>query len=646
LALVFAIGAVLVGAAPCPELFQGPTTTGVGDGPQWLAVADFNSDGHLDVAVSNNVSGDITILLGTGGGAFVPSGSYPAGSSASGITAVDLNADGSPDLVNANGVSDDVTVLLGIGDGTFQPAVSYTVGDNPWEATHGDLNKDGKEDIVVNNYSTHTISVLLGNGDGTLQPPTDIPVDQYPTSVAVGDLDGDGNLDLVVGRYNMGNPATIGVLMGTGTGAFGTPVYQPGGHDVESVTLEDLNLDGHLDIVTAERTGNGASVLIGNGDGSFQAAVHYATGGYASSVAVGDFDGDGLRDLAVTNVTGNSLSVLIGLGTGAFQPPVDLALTNPAKAALGDFDEDGRPDLLVTHHADDLVSLLLGNCGILLDTARLVAAFSTATAYPGDPIAAALGIQEATDLYAAQATCTVSPTVLEPVGGAFGDFFDPVHRLIGANQVDSVVGSWLGAISQRSPAGPLTGSGPLATVSYTALAPGTTDISCDPLFSDRDGQEESSLFLSLGELTVLPFASIGGVATHQGQTTHEGITVTATGAVTVSGPTNGSGDFLIGELRAGDYSLQADAPRYLPSCTTVSGLLPGEARTVPATTLRGGDSNDDDVVNIGDATLVAANFSTTPPGDERADINADGTVDVRDLAILGGNYELSACQPW
>ena len=69
--------------------------------------------------------------------------------------------------------------------------------------------------------------------------------------------------------------------------------------------------------------------------------------------------------------------------------------------------------------------------------------------------------------------------------------------------------------------------------------------------------------------------------------------------------------------------------------------------TLASTRLRAGDTNDDDVINIGDATLVAANFRlSVPPADPRADINGDGVVNIKDLALLGFNYGRSGCQAW
>jgi hypothetical protein len=111
---------------------------GAGSEPDFVAVGDFNGDGKPDLAVANEFSGNVTILLGDGTGGF----SQPAGSPVrAGLGPVyvavgDFNLDGKPDLAVANSGDDTVTILLGDGKGGFsQPAgalVSVGRGTVSW----------------------------------------------------------------------------------------------------------------------------------------------------------------------------------------------------------------------------------------------------------------------------------------------------------------------------------------------------------------------------------------------------------------------------------------------------------------------------------------------------------------------------------
>jgi Tol biopolymer transport system component len=275
----------------------------------------------------------------------------------------------------------------------------------------------------------------------------------------------------------------------------------------------------------------------------------------------------------------------------------------------------------------------------------LVASADNPEVYPGDPVDVALTIEDAHDLYAAQAKCGIDPSVLELQSAVFGDFFDPASRLVGTNEISPSLGIWSGAVSQQNPALPLSGDGLYATLTFEATGVGTTTIACDPLFSDRDGFTQTVSFTGT-MVTVLPYATITGTVTYQGRLDHIGIDVLATGTVNQADTTDSNGDFVLGQLRAGTYDVKADASSYLPGCITTT-LAAGDNVALPAARLLGGDLNDDEVINIGDATLLTANFGEmVPPADARADINADGMVNVQDLAILAGNYEVSGCQEW
>ena len=169
--------------------FAAPLTYGANAQPYGLAVADFNGDGKLDVALANQGTNSVSVLLGNGDGTFQNSYLYAAGLSPEAIAAGDLNGDGKIDLATANSDSNDVSILLGNGDGTFVGAREF---QSPISASllTADLNHDGKLDAVLD------YGVMLGNGDGTFQS----PIPGVPgVGVAVADFNNDGNLDLAGG---------------------------------------------------------------------------------------------------------------------------------------------------------------------------------------------------------------------------------------------------------------------------------------------------------------------------------------------------------------------------------------------------------------------------------------------------------------
>ena len=292
-------------------------------------------------------------------------------------------------------------------------------------------------------------------------------------------------------------------------------------------------------------------------------------------------------------------------------------------------------------HLNDTWVLDLGEAS---STTEILATTAASDIYPGDLLTVDISIENAQELYGAQTLCTVAAAVLTPQSAVFGDFFPT--PLVGVNQADAVAGTWFGAVSLKRPATPLTGNGLLATITYEAQAPGSTTVTCDPLLADENGFTLPSNSTPSGDITVLPFAILDGTLTYQGRLDHNGATVTAVGPVTQQDTTDSAGLFNINDLRAGHYEVTADAAGYLPACITAD-LTSGQQLTLPAIVIRGGDANDDDVINIGDATLLGSHFGQdVPPADSRADINADNHVNIQDLAILGGNYELNGCQPW
>jgi hypothetical protein len=135
----------------------------VGTWPNSVAVADLNGDGKRDIVTVNIFSEDVSILMGNGNGTFQAQQriTFDLAVTPTFVAVADLNADGLLDIASANFDSGDVSVHLGNGNGTFQAPMFYTTGFNPVWLTVADVNGDGKPDLIVVNSSYGNVSVIL-----------------------------------------------------------------------------------------------------------------------------------------------------------------------------------------------------------------------------------------------------------------------------------------------------------------------------------------------------------------------------------------------------------------------------------------------------------------------------------------------------
>jgi hypothetical protein len=361
-------------ASPCGGIgFMQPAGSpiGTGSGPGSVAIGDFNLDGQPDLAVVNFSSNSLTILLGNGSGGFSQASGSPIGTGTDPFTVAvgDFNLDGKPDLAVTNELSDNVTILLGDGNGGFSQAAGSPVStgkiSHPVSFVVGDFNLDGKADLGVANFNSSNVTILLGNGSGGFSQAAGSPVPACcnPVSVAVGDFNLDGKLDLAVAGSN-----TVKILLGNGAGGFAQPAGSPIGVGTGpfSVTTGDFNLDGKPDLAVANRDSDNVSILLGNGSGGFTEPVGspFAVGTNPVSVAVGDLNLDGKPDLAVTNSNSGNVTILLGNGNGGFTKPAGSpagAGSGPVSVAVGDLNHDGKPDLAVANFLSNNLTVLLGS---------------------------------------------------------------------------------------------------------------------------------------------------------------------------------------------------------------------------------------------------------------------------------------------
>jgi hypothetical protein len=144
-----------------------------------MAAADFNGDGLTDLAVSNNGAATVTILLRQAAGGFAQESGSPiaVGAGPNGMRAADFNADGHPDLAVANNIAGQVTVLLRQAAGGFaQDTGSPMSVPSAYDLAVADFDGDGKPDLAVSQDGPATLSVLLNSTPSAAPPPPPPPV--------------------------------------------------------------------------------------------------------------------------------------------------------------------------------------------------------------------------------------------------------------------------------------------------------------------------------------------------------------------------------------------------------------------------------------------------------------------------------------
>jgi hypothetical protein len=188
-----------------------------------LAVADFNADGKLDIASANSSGnpGSVSVFLrNAANNGFTNSSNPSVGLNPLKLTAGDFNGDSKADLAVSNNDSNNVSMLLGQGNGTFAAAPAVGVGAGPLGITTGDFNKDGAQDLAVVNQDARTVSVLLRSGTGFVPDASSpLPTGQIGANgIAAADFNGDGRADLAVSNQTS---KTVTVLLNTTPGPAG-----------------------------------------------------------------------------------------------------------------------------------------------------------------------------------------------------------------------------------------------------------------------------------------------------------------------------------------------------------------------------------------------------------------------------------------
>ena len=382
-----------------------------GSGPVWAVVADFDGDGHPDVATADDGSIGVTVLLGNGAGSFgpparlpcrpIPPFSPPAISTATGCPISSRRTPTAPYPYSWEMAA--ASLRPREPRGRREPVVDRD--RRPRRQRHGrprrhlarrDRPRQRRRESIAGKWRRRFrragaarlgIHGLLGRdrrrerrrqGRHRRRRPIAEERDRFVGKrqrdlrhgmgnatgssahvIALGDLNGDGAPDLIAceresrrRRVRIVGKRRRRVRRGQGLFRWGAP---------RSLVVADLDGDGKLDAATANSGTSNVSLLFGDGAGGFGPTTFFAVGLSPSAIAAGDLNGDGKPDLVTSNLSTDTITVALATGSGAFAVGARAAVgAIPRAVVAGDLDSDGRPDLVTVNLTASSVSVLLG----------------------------------------------------------------------------------------------------------------------------------------------------------------------------------------------------------------------------------------------------------------------------------------------
>ncbi|MDC0723104.1 FG-GAP repeat domain-containing protein [Nannocystis bainbridge] len=354
-----------------PSTGGDPNESGGGDlipaiEPYSLEVADFDGDGHTDLLVMGLdddalISG--WVARGRGDGSFVTD-IAPTLQGASAYPAIgQLDGHAGVDVMVAQ--PDDAARIFRWQVAAFAAYKTLTSPPTPRNHVVADLDADGRNDVVALSRGAHKFGLTVHRGSDAAAWTTTTTVlgavaDFAPGGLLVGQLDGDGVPDALL--FEVDAPRGFLRVLGRPDGQFVEPVAQVAHLRPWGAALGDLDEDGHLDILAAEQFPARLSLATGDGAGGFS---------HASSVAIDppfkphaldldDLDGDGHLDIVAVDALSPILLWWSGHGDGGFAPAQAIPLPSGAvRVHAAQLDPNPALDLAVATFDAGAVTILL-----------------------------------------------------------------------------------------------------------------------------------------------------------------------------------------------------------------------------------------------------------------------------------------------
>jgi FG-GAP-like repeat len=368
--------------APSTVKFSGQTIN-TGPNPSGVVSGDFNEDGRPDLAVIDNLSNDVQILLNDGGGHFSLGSQTNTGSSPGQIVVGNFNSDTHLDLAVVNTVDHSLTILLGHGDGTFSAAPGAPTFDGFAEALIGaNLRNDGLTQLVLIRCTLPGLQCFLdiyqpnSQAAFSLAQSISVPIGANFQTIVTDDFDLDNKPDIAVGvgteiivfrntgafngigsahltQLTSFNSPNLGLIGAVTSGHFNAGAAPDLAFEVFDPVSNPDELEPPHTVYVFLNTGTGTFFRKQTITGSF-----LNSGSFKHQLAVSDINGDGIQDLIIMELVGNEgMEYELGRGDGTFgalQPVTALANGRGAWMITRDMNRDSLQDIIVASAGIDL----------------------------------------------------------------------------------------------------------------------------------------------------------------------------------------------------------------------------------------------------------------------------------------------------
>ncbi|CAF1424753.1 unnamed protein product, partial [Rotaria sordida] len=343
---------------------------GTGSHPYGFAIADFNNDKQLEIVVTLWGNGYVAILTEYYAADFAKQIMYFMGYAPQSysLAAGDFNRDNRSDIVIANSGINTIEIRIGLGNSTFDTQIMYSISTGlfPRYVNTADIDNDNNLDIVTVNSGSDSVSVNLGYGNGSFKVSTmySTGVGSHPCSVVFGDLNNDNRLDLIIANEGTDN---IAVFIGYNYSTFhNQKAYKAIGNlGPREAVVGDFNNDSYSDVAVVFYTTNNIGIFLGDGNGSFNVFLNYSTtiGSTPYSLVVDDINKDDRLDVIVANSGTDNVGIFLGYGNGNFAGMMTFPTgigSRPCSVAVADFNDDGRLDIVVINIGTNNIGFLYG----------------------------------------------------------------------------------------------------------------------------------------------------------------------------------------------------------------------------------------------------------------------------------------------